>query len=358
MRSAAVLGSGYMGGAITFPLADRGFDVRLWGTWLDDEIIDRCARGGSHPRLGLPLRKGVRCFPSDRLADALDGADLLFIAVTSEGFVPVFDLLLREGAPVMSGRVPALACLTKGFVESGGASRRISEHASRACGEKGLEMDGWISVGGPVKAVELAHGVPTATAVAGSNLRAFARDLATSYYRVMLYGGDVTGLEICSALKNVYAIAMGIARGLHGRDETVLHDNHRAFIFSWALEELAAVVSAAGGSRETVFGFPGCGDLFVTQASGRNGRFGRMIGEGVEPSDAYRRMREENEIAEGYAALRLGVSFIASIGVDVRRLPLLDALDRVLFHGGDVREVMTRFVAEREREGALTAAQR
>ena len=112
MADVAVLGAGYMGSAITFPLCENGHGVRLWGTWLDDELV-AAAREGDHPRLHKRLPERVRLFYAHELEDALHGVDFLIIAVTSEGFLPVFGKLLEN----LDQPLPFFT-VTKGFVEN------------------------------------------------------------------------------------------------------------------------------------------------------------------------------------------------------------------------------------------------
>ncbi len=89
MAVVTILGAGYMGSALTFPARDNGHDVRLWGTWLDNDLIEAVQAGKEHPRLQTRLPAGVRAYYSSGLAEALAGADLVINAVTSEGIVPV-----------------------------------------------------------------------------------------------------------------------------------------------------------------------------------------------------------------------------------------------------------------------------
>jgi hypothetical protein len=105
-----VLGAGYMGSAMATVAAKRGHDVRLWGTWLDDEMLDPVERGGLHPRLKLKLDK-MRFFRAAGLAEALDGAEIVLHCVNSDGAVPVMQKA-RGALP----NVPILS-VTKGFLE-------------------------------------------------------------------------------------------------------------------------------------------------------------------------------------------------------------------------------------------------
>ncbi|MFW6181701.1 MAG: NAD(P)H-dependent glycerol-3-phosphate dehydrogenase [Spirochaetota bacterium] len=336
----AVLGAGYMGSAVTFPLRQRGLEVRLWGTWLDDDIIDRCA-GGPHPRLGIPLPEGVRLFSSDRLGEAVEDADAVFMAVTSEGFAPVLDRLLDTAGAAP----PPVLALTKGFVSREGGVYRISDYTRRACRRRRGALPGWVSIGGPVKAVELSRRVPTATVFAGSpGMTARCAGMSTGYYRVLTCE-DVTGLELCSALKNVYAIAMGICDGLYGEEPDTRYDNLKAFVFTAAVEEMVLIAEASGGRAGTVRGFGGVGDLYVTQASGRNGELGRLVGAGAPPEEAYRALQARDLVAEGYHTLQLAGGYLGTCGIGMRRLPLLGALHRIMLEGRDPAEELAAFTS-------------
>jgi glycerol-3-phosphate dehydrogenase (NAD(P)+) len=306
MSIIAVLGAGYMGSAVTFPLAAARHEVRLWGTWLDDPLLEAC-REGAHPKLKLPLPSSVRLLPSSQLAAALEGVELIFFAISSEGFAPVMERLLacsafRESTPIF--------CLTKGFVERNGEILRPSQCAEAMCrapSRASRRLLRWASVGGPVKAVELAHRVPTASVYACSDpaLESLLPSFCTPYYRVHA-GEDQVGLELCAALKNAYAILLGICDGALANQEGRAFDNLKALLFSKAVEEMAEIAMAAGGRRQTAFGLAGAGDLFVTAASGRNRRYGERVGRGEEPGKTYESMCAAGEIAEGYPAVRVG----------------------------------------------------
>lgn len=100
-----ILGAGFMGSALTFPASDNGHQVTLWGTWLDDHLIEAVRRGEPHPKLRLRLPPGVRVCDHTQLAEALAGADLVVNAVTSEGTLPVLTQALPHltpGTPLMS----------------------------------------------------------------------------------------------------------------------------------------------------------------------------------------------------------------------------------------------------------------
>lgn len=344
----AILGAGYMGSAIAFPLSDNGVDVRLWGTWLDDELIAG-AEKGSHPRLEKALRDNVRLFYSHQLEEALEDVDFAIVAVTSEGFLPVFEKLL----PALDHPLPMFT-VTKGFVEHEGRILSISTAARRLCKTRfGDREMGWVSVGGPVKAVDLSNEVPSATIFGyrGGDVLPLFEHFATPYYRVYSVP-DVPGVEISSAFKNVYAITMGICDGLHeGAAESSYH-NFKALLFNQAIREIAFLVETQGGRRETAFDLAGVGDLYVTSASGRNGALGRLIGAGKEPEAAYRGMRDADEVPEGYHSLQLGRPYIEAQNAEwLEKLPLLNALQSIIFEQADAREALFGFAARYDPAG-------
>jgi glycerol-3-phosphate dehydrogenase (NAD(P)+) len=343
MANIAVLGAGYMGSAITIPLCENGHDVRLWGTWLDDELISE-TRKGKHPRLGRALHTKLQLYDSTGLGHALEDRDVIIIAVTSEGFIPVLRKLLQA----LTRPLP-LVTLTKGFVTLGDEVLRVSEGAARLYNERFARQEmQWASVGGPVKAVELSRGIPTATVFGyrGSDVASLFPAFPTPYYRVLVTG-DVTGVELCSALKNVYAMGMGMCDGMHEKSGVEIFHNFKAFVFNQAVREMAMLVERAGGSRETVFDLAGVGDLYVTSASGRNGIFGRKVGAGGVPAEEYRRMLEAGEVAEGYHTLKLLMTYADTLERGVmEKLPLLRAIEEAVFGGKNPRDELLRFTGQ------------
>jgi glycerol-3-phosphate dehydrogenase (NAD(P)+) len=356
MIRAAVLGAGYMGSAITFPLSQNGVQTNLWGTWLDDEIIDICSRGdhprggqhrGTHPRLRKTLPDSVSLYHSDKLYEAVNDVDMIIVGVSSEGFIPVFSRLIEtieRPCPVFT--------LTKGFIARGNraGSRvvKISTGAEEIFREKFKDQEFlWASVGGPVKAVELADEIPTAT-VFGTNHK-LRKDIlkvfSTDYYRVFTCG-DVTGVELCSAFKNVYSIAVGICDGLFAHKPSDSFHNFRAFLFNRAVIEMAVIVEKAGGKRETVFNLAGMGDLHVTSSSGRNRKFGDFIGRGQKASDAFKEMLENDELAEGYDSLKHGKVYVDQLdGRLIKELPLLETLYKIVCLDRDADKEMRQFIS-------------
>jgi glycerol-3-phosphate dehydrogenase (NAD(P)+) len=329
MYKICVLGAGYMGSAITFPLAQNGHRVNLWGTWLDDEIISTCSKGLPHPKLKTRLLPSVKLFPSADLDSAVDGCDIVFMGISSEGFLSVFKKLLEtiEGNKY-------IFTLTKGFVDDDGRIRRTTAAARQLLGERFKEGDfQWTSIGGPVKALELCRNIPTVS-VYGSrtdkNIIA-AGKFGTGNYRI-IHTRDITGVELSADFKNVYATGMGVVEGLYGKEMAGNFHNFSSFIFNQSILEISRIVEKAGGNKRTVFDNAGIGDLYVTSQSGRNRKFGELIGKGIPPEEVYRNMLEGGELAEGYHTLKLGKTWLEENHPDILGdLPLFTTLHQVIF---------------------------
>jgi len=317
-----VLGAGYMGSAMACVAKRRGHDVKLWGTWLDDAMLDPCERGEPHPRLKLKL-DGITLLRAPRIAEALDGAGLVVHAANSEGVVGI----LTRAAPYLPD-VPVLS-VTKGLLESPRTRRMdridvvVPEHLERPVR--------FVHAAGPAKAMEIARGVLTWMHFAGAaaDADACASALAGDGL-VVTTSTDIAGAELCSALKNAYATGLGLWDGFVGADA----HNARAACFTQALVEMSALVTTGGGTVETVHGPAGAGDLHVTAAAGRNRAFGQRVGSGVPAAQVAAEMMAAGELTEGYPAIATARRFAVERGVT--RVPLLDALHAIVWQGAEV----------------------
>ena len=345
-KKITVIGAGYMGSAITFPLTDNGYKVNLVGTWLDDEIIES-SRKGYHPKLKKPLQDGVNTFLWEEMQDAVNGSDIIFIGVLSEGFVNVFSKIMDA-----LDKKCIFYKLTKGIVEYKGGIVRATQAAEDMFSAKfpGTKLD-WITVGGPVKAYELSEKISTASiyGLSDRSLKEASLSFSTGYYPVLITY-DIAGVEVSSAFKNVYSIAIGICDGLFKSTHEGNYHNLNAFLFSQACREIALIAEKAGGKEETVFDLAGIGDFYVASVSGRNRKYGELVGKGEKPDEAYKRLFKEGEVAEGYRALELGINWVKTLDKDLLgQLPLLSYLYGIVFEFKDPSSHIQEFVLEMRR---------
>jgi glycerol-3-phosphate dehydrogenase (NAD(P)+) len=320
-----VLGAGYMGSAMAVVARMRGHDVHLWGTWLDDALLDPCARGEAHPRLGLRL-DGITLHRSAALGDALGGAELVVHAINSDGALPV----MEKAAPHLPD-APVLS-VSKGFLES---TRGTMDRIDVVVPERIGRPVRYVHAAGPAKAIEIARRVLTWMTFAGPDAAFCARAVGGDHLKVET-SDDIAGAEICSALKNAYATGLGLWDGLVGKD---CH-NARAACFTQALVEMAAIVKAGGGRAETVHGAPGAGDLHVTAAAGRNRAFGERVGKGKPAREVAAEMLAEGLLTEGYPAIATAWRFARERGVS--GLPLLEALNAIVWGGADAAATLAK----------------
>ncbi len=314
-----VLGAGYMGSAMATVAKLRGHQVTLWGTWLDDALLETCERGELHPRLGLTL-DGITLRRSAQLAEALSRAELVVHAVSSDGAVAV---MTKAAAHLPD--VPVLS-VSKGFLESkNGTMDRIDVVVPERIGRPVR----FVHAAGPAKAIEIARRVLTLMQFAGPDAAACKRALGGDHLHVATTD-DIAGAEICSALKNAYATGLGLWDGLVGKDS----HNARAACFSQAIVEMRAIARAGGGRDETVHGAAGVGDLHVTAAAGRNRAFGERVGRGKPARQVASEMAAEGLLTEGYAAIATAWRFARER--NVRDLPWLEALNAIVWEGADV----------------------
>ncbi len=308
-----------MGSAMATVAVKRRHDVRLWGTWLDDDLLDPVERGEVHPRLRLPLG-GMRILRAPQLQEALEGTELVLHCVNSDGAVPVMQKA-RTALP----DVPIVS-VTKGFLEGRqGKMVRIDQALAETAGRT-LRF---VHAAGPAKAMEVARGVLTWMVFAGPDARACSEALSGEHLHVEL-SDDLAGAEMCSALKNAYATGLGIWDGLVGKDA----HNARAACFTQAIVEMRRLVLAGGGREATVIGAPGVGDLHVTAAAGRNRAFGERIGRAEPAREVAATMLAAGELTEGYAAIASAWRFAREHGVT--DLPLLRALNAIVWEGAPV----------------------
>lgn len=334
MAKIVVLGAGLMGSAFSTPFADNGHTVRLVGTHLDDEVIEELHESGVHPRLRVKLPAAVTPYSYDRLGEALVDADLVVVGVNSLGVEWASFMLGQHLSP----ETPVLM-LTKGL-EGDGKKLNLLPDLLRGGLPASIQSSVKIAaIGGPSIAGELAVRRHTSVVITGSDqalLNQLAALIRTPYYHVWT-NTDFIGVEVSVAMKNVYALAVGLVGGLLekdgvGEDGYVMY-NLAAAIFAQGLSEMAYMVETMGGQTATVFGLPGAGDLYVTSMGGRNGRMGRWLGLGHHYIDAKKKYMAAETIEGAELALAIGptVEKMIEYGqLDGRRLPLLRAMIQVV----------------------------
>ena len=277
MSVVTIVGAGMMGSAMTIPAADNGQEVRLVGTPLDREIIERLNTDGVHPKHQRKLPEGVRFLQIEELTRAIAGAQLLINGVSSFGV----DWFTREVLPLIPANLPVLA-VTKGLAEADDQLIPFPyDMAQKMRPRRQLSLN---AVGGPCTSYELADRNQTTVAFCGDDLNTLAclkRMLATPYYHISL-STDVIGVESGVALKNCYALGVSLAVGLEESVRGVgcaQAYNPQAALFGQSVKEMARFIKLLGGDDESVV--YAAGDLYVTIFGGRTRKLGTLLGRGL-----------------------------------------------------------------------------
>ena len=321
----AVIGAGAWGTTLAWMLARNAHAVRLWARRpeLADEIARTRRNRRYRPEIVLPAPVVV----TSDLAEALTAVEVVVLAVPSHGLRTVLQAA-RDGWP--SGAIALSA--VKGLERPSG--KRMSEVVVEVLADS---VGAVAALSGPNLSEEIARGAPAAAVVASSDLDAAElcqRLLGSETFRVYT-NPDITGVELCGALKNVIALAAGMSDGLG------FGENTKAALITRGLVEMSIVVQARGGDLRTCWGLAGVGDLVATCHSrlSRNWSLGYHIGRGETLESAAERVRG---VAEGVYTSAAIVSW-AKEKVD---LPIAKAVYNVVHFELEAaeaaRQLMTR----------------
>ncbi|WP_019399307.1 NAD(P)H-dependent glycerol-3-phosphate dehydrogenase [Pseudoxanthomonas sp. GW2] len=301
----AVLGAGSWGTALATLTARNGLATTLWGR--DAVVVEAIDQRHENPRYlpGIPLPGSLRA--TTDLAAAVAGCDWVLGVVPSHAFTETLHAL-KPLLPAGAG----VAWATKGFEP--GSGRFLHEVAADVLGP-GVPL---AVVTGPSFAKEVTLGLPTAVTVHGED-PAFTRKVAAALHGPAFRaytGDDMVGAELGGAMKNVLAVATGVADGME------LGLNARAGLITRGLNEMLRLAAAIGARPETLMGLAGLGDLVLTCTGdlSRNRRLGLALGRGKELHEA---VREIGQVVESVQtanevmrlANRHGVELPISAGV-------------------------------------------
>jgi glycerol-3-phosphate dehydrogenase (NAD(P)+) len=300
----AVLGAGAWGTAIAAVLAAR-LPVALWAKRREhaEEIVAARLNARYLPGRTLPESLVVTA----DFARATQGAELALVATPVAG--------LRDVLQRLGGGVP-FVWLCKGFEEGAGLLPHQIVEAALGPGARAGALSG------PSFADEVARGLPCALTLASPSA-AFARDAAALLHGGRMrvyYSADVIGVEVGGAVKNVMAIAAGIADGLG------LGQNARAALITRGLAEIGRLSAALGGQPETVMGLSGAGDLILTATGdlSRNRRVGLELARGRPLAEILAGL---GHVAEGVRSAKEVARLARAKDVD---MPVSDAVHAVL----------------------------
>lgn len=315
----AVLGAGAWGTAIAVSLCDR-HAVTLWGRPEECRDIAAARRNQRFlPEIALPPQLAVE----DDFAAAVAAAELVLVATPTAALPEMLGRLASSQKPAV--------WLCKGFdPQSAELPHQIAARVLAPGSTYGV-------LSGPSFALEVARGLPTALTLASTDSefsQACARELHGPRLRVY-FSSDVTGVEIGGAVKNVMAIATGIADGLG------LGANARAALITRGLAEITRLGVRLGGRPETFTGLTGAGDLVLTCTGdlSRNRRVGLGLAQGRKLEDI---LRELGHVAEGVHTAAAVEKRARELDID---MPITSSVCAVLFGGVAPRVAVEQLLA-------------
>lgn len=318
----AVLGAGSWGTALAIHLVAQGHGVRLWGH-LPEHMLALREMGENREFLpGVPLPPGLT--PTADLRAALAAADDVLLAVPSH----VFQSVLAQCGSLPKHR---LAWATKGLEYHSG--RFLHAVAQDVC----PDLQAMAVLSGPTFAREVARGLPTAMTVAADAPDFAARwaDYLTGPRFRAYTSDDLIGVQLGGAVKNVLAIAAGIADGLG------FGANSRAALITRGLAEMMRLGRALGGRTETFMGLTGQGDLVLTctDDQSRNRRLGLALGQGRDIQAA---QADIGQVTEGVPAAAEVRALAGRVGVE---MPICQATYAVLYEALHPKQAVERLFA-------------
>lgn len=329
MAKVSVIGAGSWGTALTYVLDKNGHDVTVWSI-LEEEVRMLQEKHEHVDKLpGVKLSENIKF--TTNLQEAIQGMDMMVLAVPS----PYIRSTSKSMAPyVAEGQL--IVNVAKGIEEI--TLMTLPEIIQEEIPQAKVAV-----LSGPSHAEEVGIGLPT-TVVAGAKSRKIAEYIQSLFmnesFRVYT-SPDMIGIELGAALKNVIALAAGMADGLgYG-------DNTKAALITRGIKEISRLAIAMGAKPETLSGLSGMGDLIVTCASkhSRNRKAGMLMGQGCSMEEA---MDQVKMVVEGVYSAKAAIGLSRKYGVS---MPIIEQVNAVLFEGYPVKDaVLNLMLRDRKTE--------
>ena len=313
MTKVGVLGAGTWGMALARMLSNNGHDVQVWSA-LESEI-DEFSTTRVHPNLpGMVIPEAITFTKS--LSEICDSKDILLFAVPSV-FVRS---TARQAAPFIKDN-QVIVDVAKGMEPE--TLFTMTEIIAQEIDKK-VNL---VALSGPTHAEEVALDLPTTIVSACTNIEAakFVQDVFSNKNMRVFINPDVKGVELCGALKNIIALSVGISNGLgYG-------NNAKAALITRGLHEISRLGVAMGCNEMTFSGLAGIGDLIVTSTSihSRNFKCGKLIGEGVNPKEAIKKV---GMVVEGVNAIPAAIELARRYEVNI---PIISAVNAIINEGAN-----------------------
>ena len=348
MKTITIIGSGMMGSALAFPARENGNEVRLVGTHLDREIIEKCKQTNRHPKFNRDFPEGITYYQIEELDQAISGADFIICGVSSFGVEWFKDEIL----PKLYENVPVIS-VTKGLMNTpDGTLLTYLDIWQEKLNELGKNIP-LNAIGGPCTSYELVAHDQTEVSFCGKDmsvLKMIKSAMATGYYHISL-STDIVGVESAVALKNGYALGIALTIGLNQREfgvDSELHFNSQAAVFGQSIREMYKLLKLQGAEDFDNLVL-GAGDLYVTVYGGRTRLIGILLGRGLNIDESKAELNgvtlESLVVAERVAK---AIKVKAEKGiVNIEDFPLLMHIDEIITQKKAVNIPWEKFTFEK-----------
>lgn len=324
MAKISVIGSGGWGIALTILLHKNGHDLTIWSFDKKEAEELKKTRQNKTKLPNILLPEDVKV--TDDLREAVDDKDILILAVPSKAIRSVSKSLkniIKDNQIIVN--------VAKGLEED--TLETMTDIIEEELKGKKPQV---AVLSGPSHAEEVGKGIPTTCVVSAHNkeLTLYLQNIFMNPSFRVYTSPDMLGVEIGGALKNVIALAAGIADGLN------YGDNTKAALITRGIKEISALGVAMGGEQSTFYGLTGLGDLIVTCASmhSRNRRAGILLGQGKTLDEA---IKEVNMVVEGVYSAKSALMAAKKYNVEI---PIIEQVNAVLFENKNAAEAVNELM--------------
>ena len=327
MAKIVIIGAGAMGSAFALPCLDNNHDINIVGTHLENNFIDQLKNNENfHSGLNTKIPQEIKIFKFDKFEELLkSNIDLIVLGISSKGIEWVSDQLSKL---YKDTAIPKLLMLTKGLSIYNNQYELLVDKLERLLEKRGIKKVVISAIGGNCLLPELANRVHSSVVIANKDIRTakkIADMLNTNYYHTS-HSDDLNGVEVSAAIKNIFSMAVGAAKGLCSQNVTndVREKNYlntASALIKQSVHEMEIFVEHLRGKKETVKGLAGLGDLYVSSGGGRNAKMGSYIGEGLTFSEA-KKTKMEKVTVEG-ADLAKEIAKKVNEDFNEKKLPLM-----------------------------------
>jgi glycerol-3-phosphate dehydrogenase (NAD(P)+) len=317
MKKILIIGGGAMGSAFSIPCLENNNSVTITEPYSKAFIRNLSSKKKYHSalKINLPKKLKFKKFSNNLLNEKFD---LIVIALSLSGidFIGKQLRISRTKSPIL--------VLTKGlkYEKRNKKIWTISEQLKKDYNVSNVSV-----LKGPCLAKELARKNQTNVVIANKNIRvakSIGKLISTKYY-LTEYSKDVVGVEVCSAIKNIYAMIIGAGQSL----------NSSSNLFQKSILEMKYLIKYFKGRDETISGLAGLGDLYVSAAGGRNSKMGSYLGKGLTFKSAKKRFMP-NDTVEGEQLAREIAPFVFR-KIDKKKIPLMIHLLKAIINNKKIK---------------------